>query len=92
VVDTFYVSNVERYLWEQGDHGKQFYANVAALPLDGSSTFIRSITSDISLRLGIPIPAGPARWRTFLFPIRDCLGRIADGRIQTYRDLFGTVR
>src|SRR5262245_54078831 len=27
IVDVFYVSNVERYLWEQGDHGKQFYSN-----------------------------------------------------------------
>src|SRR5205814_1065376 len=41
-VEVFYVSNVERYLWDQGDHGKQFYANTAALPADQSSTFIRS--------------------------------------------------
>src|SRR5262245_53118348 len=33
-VDVFYVSNVERYLWEQGEHGQQFYANAAKLPLN----------------------------------------------------------
>lgn len=87
-VSVFYVSNVERYLWEQGDHGRQFYANVASLPLTESSTFVRSVTTDISERLGIPIPAGPARWRTFLVPIRDCLAAVGDGRIQSYRDLF----
>ena len=88
VVNVFYVSNVERYLFEQGDHGRRFYANVAALPLDPSSTFIRSVTVDISQRLGIPIPDGAANWRSFLFPIGDCLKAFSDGRLQTYRDLF----
>jgi hypothetical protein len=88
VVNAFYVSNVERYLFEQGDHGKPFYANVAMLPLHRSSTFIRSVTVDISRRLGIPLPDGPASWRSFLFSIDDCLKAVADGRIQAYRDLF----
>jgi hypothetical protein len=88
VVNVFYVSNVERYLFEQGDHGKQFYANVAKLPLDPSSTFIRSVTVDISRRLGIPLPDSTASWRSFLFSIGDCLKGVTDGRIQTYRDLF----
>ena len=91
-VNVFYVSNVERYLFEQGDHGKRFYANVAALPLEPSSTFIRSVTVDISRRLGIPIPDAAANWRSFLFPISDCLKAVTDGRIQTYRDLFEGVR
>jgi hypothetical protein len=88
-VDVFYLSNVERYLWERSDRGRPFYANVAALPRTNSTTFIRSVTTDISVRLGIPIPPGPARWRTFLSPVNECLARIADGRIQSYRDLFG---
>ncbi|HYR87541.1 MAG TPA: hypothetical protein VE422_25895 [Terriglobia bacterium] len=87
-VDVFYVSNVERYLFEQGEHGKQFYANLATLPLDQSSTFIRSVTRDISRRLGIPIPDGPQNWRSFLFPMSDSLKAFANGRIQTYRELF----
>jgi hypothetical protein len=88
VAHVFYVSNVERYLWEQGDHGKQFYANVAKLPLDSASIFVRAVTSDISVRLGIPIPASTAKWRTFLFSINDCLQGVTSGRIQGYRDLF----
>jgi hypothetical protein len=86
--NVFYVSNVERYLFDQGEHGRKFYANVAALPLDSSSLFIRSVTVDISRRLGIPIPDGPENWRSFLFPINDCLKASADGRLKTYRDLF----
>jgi hypothetical protein len=92
IVNTFYLSNVERYLFEQGDHGKQFYANAATLPLDQSSTFIRSVTSDISRRLGVPLPDGTANWRHFLSPMSDTLKAFADGRIQTYRQLFEIVR
>jgi hypothetical protein len=92
VVNVFYVSNVERYLFDQGAHGKRFYTNVEALPLDPSSTFIRSVTSDISRRLGIPIPDGPQSWRSFLFPIAGSLKDLASGRIQTYRELFETGR
>ena len=83
---------MERYLWEQGDHGKRFYANAATLPLEPSSTFIRSLTVDISRRLGIPIPDGAANWRSLLFPIGDCLKAVADRRIQTYRELFEVSR
>jgi hypothetical protein len=91
-VGVFYVSNVERYLFEQGDHGRQFYRNVAALPLEPSSAFIRSVTRDISERLGIAIPGASTKWWTFLAPIRDCLDGIATGRIQTYKDVFAAAR
>jgi hypothetical protein len=91
-VSVFYVSNVERYLWDQGDHGKQFYSNVAALPLDQSSTFIRSVTSDISRRLGVPLPNGTANWRSFLSPMSDSLKAFGEGRIHNYRELFEIVR
>ena len=41
VVSAFYLSNVEMYLY-QADLWSAFCRNVAALPLDGTSTFIRS--------------------------------------------------
>jgi len=50
VVSAFYVSNVEGYLFRGGDRignpnggAAKFYANVATLPLDAASTFIRWI-------------------------------------------------
>jgi len=91
-VDVFYVSNVERYLWDQGDHGKVFYSNASALPLDQNSTFIRSVTSDISRRVGVPLPAGTANWRSFLSPMNDSLKEFAAGRVHSYREMFEMVR
>ena len=41
IVSAFYLSNVEQYLSQDGLWG-QFCANVASMPLDGTSTFIRS--------------------------------------------------
>jgi hypothetical protein len=40
-VTVFYVSNVEQYLFQNGV-ATQFYANVATLPLDDESRFLRS--------------------------------------------------
>jgi hypothetical protein len=91
-VNVFYLSNVERYLFDDFAHGKQFYSNTASLPLNSSSTFIRSVTTDISKRLGFFLPAGKEKWRSFLFPIQDCLQRLGDGRIQSYRDLFAKIQ
>jgi hypothetical protein len=92
VVDVFYVSNVERYLWDQGSHGMAFYANAAMLPVDQSSTFIRSVTSDISRRLGVPLPEGTANWRSFLSPMSDSLNAFAAGRVLSYRAMFEISR
>ena len=45
-VTAFYLSNVEQYLFQgngnQNGGWKSFYANVSMLPLDATSTFIRS--------------------------------------------------
>jgi hypothetical protein len=41
-VAMFYTSNVEQYLFQQGDDWRRYYANVATLPVDTSSTFLRS--------------------------------------------------
>jgi hypothetical protein len=45
VVNVFYLSNVEQYLFQQGDEWFRFYTNVGTLPLDDNSTFIRSVTN-----------------------------------------------
>lgn len=43
LVSVFYISNVEQYLFLEPDWPR-FYRNVAALPLNASSTFIRTVT------------------------------------------------
>src|SRR5262249_38490648 len=76
------------YLWEQGDHGKQFYSNAATLPIEEASTFIRSATSDISRRLGARLPDGTANWRSFLSPISRSLKSFAAAQLHSYREMF----
>jgi hypothetical protein len=44
MISAFYLSNVEQYLGRSGTWG-QFCGNVATMPLDESSTFIRSVRS-----------------------------------------------
>jgi len=43
-VTAFYVSNVEQYLFrDTGQAAERFYGNLTALPLDSTSSFIRSV-------------------------------------------------
>lgn len=50
-VTAFYVSNVEQYLFrDTGQAAERFYGNLTALPLDSTSTFIRSVP-----RMGMPM-------------------------------------
>jgi hypothetical protein len=43
-VSAFYVSNVEQYLFQDGKFDA-FARNVATLPVDANSTFIRSVST-----------------------------------------------
>ena len=91
IVTTFYVSNVESYLFrvESGRLGaaanggsNNFYDNVAALPLDSSSTFIRSWNGVFG-----PLPPGGMPY-TVLSSIQETLAAVRDGRIQLFRDVI----
>ena len=42
-VTAFYLSNVEQYLFRQFVDAERFYRNVEELPIDSTSTFIRSV-------------------------------------------------
>jgi hypothetical protein len=79
-VSAFYVSNVEQYLFQDG-LWPEFARNVAALPLDESSLFIRSVSS----RFGY---SGPYQWddgrASALDPILGLVRDFEAGRIQTY--------
>jgi hypothetical protein len=61
-VQAFYLSNVEQYLFQNGV-ADAFYQNVATLPLDSTSTFIRSVPPGAGVPFGFGngrpnIPAG----------------------------------
>jgi hypothetical protein len=56
-VQAFYLSNVEQYLFQNGV-AAEFYRNVETLPLDSTSTFIRSIPPNYMGGGGMPFAIG----------------------------------
>jgi hypothetical protein len=83
-VTTFYLSNVEQYLFSDGIWFT-FADNVATLPLDASSTFIRSCFNSC------PSPY-PSRAVMQLDSMMGLLKDARDGRIRTYGDVLTHVR
>ena len=82
-VTAFYVSNVEQYLFQDGLFG-QFAANVATLPLDRSSVFIRSVSTRYGFMGDLLGPDGRA---SALDPMQAFVRDFAAGRIRTYPDV-----
>jgi hypothetical protein len=82
-VSAFYVSNVEQYLF-QDSLWPDFAQNVATLPVDDASVFIRSVSS----RFGY---AGTNQWSdgraSALDPIRAMVRDFQAGRIRSYYDV-----
>ena len=84
-VTAFYTSNVEQYLF-QSDDWKKFFGNVATLPVDTSSTFIRAV---FNFSTALPQTGTPGpRSRTMLAPISEQVQAFTDGRIQSYWDVI----
>jgi hypothetical protein len=80
VVRAFYVSNVEQYLFQDGK-ATAFYDNVAALPLDDRSVFIRPY----ALRRSASLSAG-------LCPISPFLGAVSAMRVHNNNDALACPR
>jgi hypothetical protein len=83
-VNTFYTSNVEQYLFQQGDEWSRFYANVAGMPLDPEASFIRSVTNN---RFGGQ-PSGFLMGQ-LTSPIVSLVRDAATGAIFGYGDVIG---
>ena len=88
-VTAFYLSNVERYLFQitgnQNGGWTNFYDNVATLPLDPSSTFIRSVSGGSQGGAGMRSP-------NVLASMQETLAAVKDGRIRGYDDVFSMSR
>ncbi len=80
-VMAFYTSNVEQYLW-QDNIASQFYANVASLPLDSTSTLIRSAGG------GFRGTGGGFRLGSLLSNIPSFIADVQQGKIKTYFDVI----
>jgi hypothetical protein len=83
-VSVFYTSNVERYLFRDG-LWDDFAANLTALPIDGSSTLVRSCFDSCS-------SAGDSRAVTLLDSMSGLLAAVKSGRVRTYWDVLSRSR
>ena len=83
-VTVFYASNVERYLFRDG-LWDEFAGNLATLPIDGSSTIIRSCFDSCS-------SAGDSRAVTLLDSIKDLVAAVEAGRVRSYWDVLSRSR
>jgi len=91
VVGAFYTSNVEQYLFQQNDEWSLYYKNVATLPLDSNSTFIRSIGGGFrgGFNNASPQMRFGGRLASVTSGIQDLLKAFNDGKIQWYGDVIG---
>ena len=74
---TFYISNVEQYL--NPAEMKRFYANVTAVPLDPSSSFIRSAQGT---------GAQPGIVQSYISPVQEVIDAVMEGRVQSFYDIL----
>jgi hypothetical protein len=79
----FYTSNVEQYLFQQFDDWSKFYTNVAALPIDSTSTFIRAVFASARVIPGL----GGNSSVTLLSSIGGLLTAFKAGALRGYLDV-----
>jgi hypothetical protein len=84
IISAFYVSNVEQYLFQDGLFD-DFAKNVATLPVDDTSTFIRSVWSRFGYEGAEPL--GPDGRATALYPIKAFVDDFEAGRLRSYFDV-----
>jgi hypothetical protein len=94
-ITAFYLSNVEQYLFQgngnQNGGWKNFYDSCGTLPLDSTSTFIRSVGG-----MGRGMFGGGGYGRGFggmrspnvLSQMQDTLAAVKSGRVQSYYDIL----
>ena len=84
-VTAIYTSNVEQYLFQSDTNWRKYYANVAMLPIDARTTFIRSVSN----RGYQPAPGGfGPRAQTRLCSVADLLRLFNRGQISGYYDVI----
>lgn len=86
-IAAFYTSNVEQYLFRNGVW-RDFYSNLAALPVDQQTVIIRSV----SPRDGyLGVPKGPDGRANVLDPVMPLVRDFNAGKIASYYDVTSRV-
>ncbi len=83
-VTAFYTSNVEQYLFQSNKSWRRFYTNVAELPMDASSTFIRSVNGAASTRARRAVN----RFDSVLSSMTETVKAFQEGAIRYYFDVI----
>jgi len=91
-VTAFYLSNVEQYLFQSEDEWRRFYTNVGSLPLDASSTFIRSVFDGMGYSRTPATYNSYMRSRQLLASMLEQLRLFNDGKLTSYADVIQTSR
>jgi hypothetical protein len=86
-VSMFYLSNVEQYLFRQTEDWRRFFANAGELPVDSTSTFVRSVFNGMGYRDPMSYGGPTVRSVTVRSPIAETVRMVNDGRIQSYFDV-----
>ncbi len=89
-VTAIYTSNVEQYLFQSDTNWRKYYANIATLPIDAKSTFIRSVSNRGGFQAG-PGGFGP-RAQTRLCSVAELLKAFNRGQITGYYDVIAMSR
>jgi hypothetical protein len=83
-VSVFYLSNVEQYLFQEPGQWRRFWENVSTLPLDTSSTFIRTVNAGSYGRIG----GYGMRFQSLLAPMAETVTAFGQGRLRYYNDVI----
>jgi hypothetical protein len=91
-VSAFYTSNVEQYLFMSAEDWKNFYTNIAMLPLDSNSVFIRPLINTGTGYSASPQFRANFHWDTFLFPMSDLVSAFKAGNVENYYDVIRSAQ
>jgi hypothetical protein len=83
-VSVFYLSNVEQYLFQEPGQWRRFWENVSTLPLDASSTFIRTVNAGSYGRIG----GFGMRFQSLLGPMAETVRAFGQGNLRYYNDVI----
>jgi hypothetical protein len=101
-VTALYTSNVEQYLFQNGVW-RHYYDNVATMPLDDTSTFIRAhfissgvlidriLSREMASRIDpffTPASRAVSRSVSLLCSVRELLAGVAENRVNSYSDVL----
>lgn len=85
-VSAIYTSNVEQYLFQGDDAWRRYYTNVATMPIDDRSTFVRAVFNYGGYR-DPGMPRGP-RSVTMLSSVRALVAAVNLGAVSSYWDVI----